>query len=139
MDSSIIFFFLAVLIIGAILLIIIVLTKKYISPLNIEKFRVNWLKIEKQLNINEPSSFQLTIINADKLLDQALRDSAYKGDTMAERMKSAKDVWSKRDELWRAHKLRNEIAHESNVIVSYQEARIAISSFKQALKDLGAI
>ncbi len=139
MDGSIIFFFVAVLIIGAILFAVISLTKRGGSPLNVDKYRVKWLAIEQQLKRDEVSSYHLTVLNADKLLDQALRDRGYRGQTMGERMKTAKDKWSSRDNVWSAHKLRNQIAHESDVRVTYDDARGALSGFKQALKDLGAI
>ncbi|MEO5950073.1 MAG: hypothetical protein ABIQ04_01350 [Candidatus Saccharimonadales bacterium] len=139
MDGSVVFFFVAILVVGAILFAVITLTKRGGSPLNVDKYRVKWLAIEQQLKRDEPSSCQLAVLNADKLLDQALRERGYRGQTMGERMKSAHDKWTSRDGVWRAHKLRNQIAHESDVRVSYDEARSALGCFKQALKDLGAI
>jgi transposase len=58
---------------------------------------------------------------------------------MGERMKTIKDTWSNANNVWTAHKLRNQIAHETDVSVGYDDARRALSGFKQALKDLGAI
>jgi hypothetical protein len=58
---------------------------------------------------------------------------------MGERMKIAKDTWSNANAVWTAHKLRNQIAHEPAVVVSYEDARRALGAFKQALKDIGAI
>lgn len=139
MDGSIIFFFVAILIVGALLFAVISLTKRGGSPLNVDKYRSKWLAIEQQLKRDEPTSYHLCVLNADKLVDQALRDRGYRGNTMGERMKSAKEKWSSRENIWRAHKLRNEIAHEPDVRVSYEDARAALSGFKQGLKDLGAI
>jgi hypothetical protein len=79
------------------------------------------------------------VLNADKLLDQALRERGVKGETMGERMKTARESWSNANGVWTAHKLRNQIAHESEVQVSYDDARRALANFKQALKDIGAI
>jgi transposase len=56
---------------------------------------------------------------------------------MGERMKNS--TWSNADAVWQAHKLRNRIAHESDVTVSYDDARRALAGFKLGLKDLGAI
>jgi hypothetical protein len=58
---------------------------------------------------------------------------------MGERMKSARKTWTNANHVWSAHKLRNRIAHETNVRVSFDETRRALSAFKHALKDLGAI
>lgn len=141
MDSNTALFgFLAgILIVGILLIVVIVLSKRGPAPLSVEKYRMRWLAIEKQLDKNQPSSFSLTVLNADKLLDLALKERGVKGETMGERMKTAKDIWSNANNVWTAHKLRNQIAHESEVQVSYDQARRALAAFKQALKDVGAI
>lgn len=141
MDSgTALFAFLAgVLIIAALLVIVIILTKKGPAPLAVEKYRKRWLAIENQLNRDQPASYHLCVLNADKLLDQALKERGVKGETMGERMKTAKDTWSSANAVWTAHKLRNQIAHETEVQVSYEDARRALAAFKQALKDVGAI
>jgi hypothetical protein len=79
------------------------------------------------------------VLNADKLVDQALRESGINGETMGERLKSSATKFSDLNGLWTAHKLRNRIAHEPDVAVSYDEARYALNCFRKALKDLGAI
>jgi transposase len=139
MDTSLIFFFAAILIVAGILFAVIGLTKKGGRNLNVEKYRMRWLQIEQQLKKDQPSSYHLVVLNADKLLDQALRERGIRGSTMGERMKNLKDTWSNANSVWTAHKLRNQIAHETDVNVSYDDARRALAGFKQALKDIGAI
>lgn len=139
MDGTIIFFFAAIIIVGGLLFAVIELTKKSTKPLDVERYRVKWLSIEMQLKKDEPSSYHLAILNADKLLDQALKEKGLKGETMGERMKSASQLFKNRNDVWSSHKIRNQIAHETDVNVSYDEARRALASFKQALKDVGAI
>ncbi|HET8884339.1 MAG TPA: hypothetical protein VFM68_02615 [Candidatus Saccharimonadales bacterium] len=140
MDSSTLLgFFVGILIVGALLVLVITLTKTGMSQVDVNKFRLKWLAIEKQLKKEEPSSYLLAVLNADKLLDQALRDRRIKGETMGERMKTAKNMWSNANVVWSAHKLRNQIAHETDPQVSYDDARRALAGFKQALKDVGAI
>ena len=95
MDSSaLLIFIVGVLIVGILLAVVIMLTKKSASPLDVDKYRLRWLMIEQQLKREDPSSAQLCVLNADKLLDQALRERRVKGETMGERMKTAKDSWS---------------------------------------------
>lgn len=139
MDSAILALFAAVLIIAALIVAIIVLTKKGGVVLDVEKYRSRWMTIEQSLARDNESSHQLAVMNADKLLDTALRERGVKGQTMGERMKTYKESWTNRNALWDAHKLRNRIAHESDVRVSYDQARRALAGFKQALKDVGAI
>ena len=81
------------------------------------------------------------ILDADKLLDYCLAKRIGvrgKGLTLGEKLKKGKWHFSDIDAVWRAHKLRNKIAHELNFNVSLQDARKALSSFKKALRDLGA-
>jgi hypothetical protein len=138
--SSYVFFLLAgVLVIAGLVLWLIFRFQHGSSQLDIEKYRKKWLEIERQLNRDDTRSCQFAIIEADKLLDCALKETGVKGDTMGERMRTAKDKWSNRDAVWRAHKLRNQIVHETNVQVTYDTARRALAGFKRALKDIGAI
>jgi len=140
MDGTIIFIFAAILIVGGILFAIIsLLAKRGMAHLNVDKYRAKWLSIEQSLDRDNPQTAHLAVLNADKLVDQALRDRGFKGTTMGERMKTAKSTWSDRNSIWEAHKLRNKVAHESDAKVSYDAARRALAGFKRALKDLGAI
>jgi len=139
-DSTTIFAFLiGVLIVAILVVVVMVLTKKGPAPLDVEKYRLRWLGIEKQLTRENSANLSMVVLEADKLLDQALRERGIKGETMGERMKIAKDTWSNANAVWTAHKLRNQIAHESGVVVGYDDARRALGAFKQALKDIGAI
>ncbi len=139
MDGTFFGVFAAVLIMGALLMAMITLTKKGGKQLDVEKYRTKWLSIENHFKRDEESSYHLCILNADKLLDQALREHGVRGNTMGERMKSAGTSWSNANAIWTAHKLRNQIAHEPDVRITYDTARYALASFKQALKDVGAI
>jgi len=139
MDQSIIFLFAAIVIVGGLMIAAIGLTKKGTKYLNVEYYRVKWLEIEQQLKRDEPSTFHIVVLNADKLLGHALEQRGFKGQTMGERMKNANKTFSNNSAVWSAHKLRNQIAHEPDVRVTYDSARAALGSFRQALKDLGAI
>ncbi|MDK2899408.1 MAG: hypothetical protein PWQ10_595 [Patescibacteria group bacterium] len=139
MDQSIIFFFASIIVIAALLFFLICITKRGSKHLDVEKYRVKWLSVEQQLKKDEISSYHLSVLNADKLVDQALRERGIKGQTMGERMKNSVNLFSDRNGIWTAHKLRNKIAHETDARVTYDEARLALGNFKKALKDLGAI
>lgn len=136
---TIIFFFSAILIFGGLLFAVISLTKNSPRTLDVEKYRSRWLAIETSLKRDDSGSHQLCILNADKLLDQALRDRGMAGKTMAERMKQCQGKWTNGNGVWAAHKLRNRLAHEPDASVDYERARQALIAYKQALKDLGAI
>lgn len=128
----------AIVLIGLGLLIIILLTNKPARHLDQSKYREKWMTIMGGLD-NTPSAMALTIIQADKLLDAALKERGATGNTLGERMKSAKDWFSDRNGIWQAHKLRNHIAHDDDVKLDMRKTRRALAAFKKALTDVGAL
>lgn len=138
-DSMPILFLVGVLVVAGLLLVVITLTRRSGGRgLNKEKYQGDWLTIEQSLK-NDPGTWQLAVMNADKLLDRALKERGYKGKTMGERMVSASRSLTKRDAVWAAHKLRNKLAHEDDVRLTPQLTKQALASIKYALKDLGAL
>lgn len=139
MDTGVIITFSALIVFGGLLFAIIALTKKGTRHLDKSYYQSRWLSIENQLSRDNELSYTMSVIDADKLLDCALRQRGFGGKTMGDRLKNAKNVLSNRQRVWSAHKLRNRIAHEANVRVSYDDARHALGGLKQGLKDLGAL
>lgn len=134
-----IFILAAVLIAAIVGVLYLVFAKKQGPKLNVERYQTKWLEIENSVMRDNPASWQLGIMNADKLVDQALRERHFRGQTMGERMKSAQKVWRNANHVWGAHKIRNQLAHETDVKLSYDVTLRSLTAFKQALKDLGAI
>lgn len=128
-----------VLVVVAIFIAVVVLTRRSGDALDVEKYQSRWLAIENSLDKTQISTYQMAIFEADKLLDLALRERGVRGETMGERMKSARDLWSNANHIWGAHKVRNKLAHETNVRLSREIALRVLTAYKQALKDLGAI
>lgn len=138
MDWGIIALVSAALIIGSILFLIIKFMPQ-VSHFDKEKYQSKWLSIESQAETGHRDSQFMAILQADKLLDQALKESGSRGQTMGERMKARQNAWSNANAVWAAHKLRNQIAHEEQVALNDGVVRRALASFKQALRDLGAM
>lgn len=136
-DGLMVAFLIVILIVGVGILFLVGNGRKGGRALDIERYRRSWLQIERQLVRDNEQSYHLAILNADKLLDQALKQRGIKGETMGERMKITS--WTNANAVWASHKLRNRIAHEHDVVIRYDEARHALAGFKQALKDMGAI
>lgn len=126
-------------VLGVLMLFILFTTKRKTGVLNTEEFRVEWLKIMNSLDGKNPSTFEFALINADKLLDKALKDLDIQGITMAERLKFAGSRFSNKNNVWSAHKLRNHIAHDHDYQLKIVHARRALAFYKRALRDLGAI
>lgn len=136
---SIIFFFSAILIFGGLLFAFISMAKNSPRTLDVEKYRSRWMNIETKLKRDNDLSYVVCILDADKLLDQALREKGLSGKTMAERMKQCQGKWTNGNGVWAAHKLRNKLAHEPDAKVDYERSRQALVAYKQGLKDVGAI
>lgn len=139
MDGSVVTFLIAILIVAVLVFVAILLTGKRGYTFNKQVYQAKFLEIENKFKKENPASYITTVINADKLLDKAMMEMGLPGKTMGERLKKNGDKFTNLNGVWQAHKLRNAIAHEPDVEVSYKRAHNALSIYKQALKDLGAI
>ncbi len=136
---SLVFLIIAIIAVGILVLVAISLTNKHAYSFDVEEYQTKWLKIENSLDRHNPQSFQLAVLNADKLLDKALNEMGTPGKTMGDRLKKVGDQFSRRNAVWGAHILRNKLAHEDNFEIDYDQASRALAAFRQGLKDLGAI
>lgn len=75
------------------------------------------------------------VVEADIVLDHALKGLGYQGQ-FGEKLKKMGVRFSNLDAVWKAHKLRNRIAHEPGVSIADAEAEQALRAFERALKDL---
>lgn len=113
------------------------LTRRRNHNLNTEYFNKRWRELQKMCA--DKTTWPLAIIDADKLLDEALRKSRVKGKTMGERMVTVQRDLSNNDSVWYAHKLRNKLVHEQYEDLKERDVKEALVGFRQALKDLGAL
>lgn len=139
MDSSAAIFIVAIIAVGVLVFLAILLTGKRNHRFNREDYQTRFLNIENKLQKDNPASFTLVIIQADKLLDRALMEIGITGKTMGDRLKKSNNRFTDLNAVWRAHKLRNALAHDSDFEIKYQQTANALAIYKQALKDLGAI
>jgi hypothetical protein len=129
--------------IGAIIFGILVLIfisrfgRRLVQPINRSYFEKKWSELLSRVKTQE--GMTLAIIDADKLLGEALKRKGYKGKTMGERLVAAQRDLSNNDGVWYAHKLRNRLVHESNFRLRRNEAKNALAAIKQGLQDLGAL
>lgn len=97
-------------------------------------------QIQKRFKIGDESNLKMAIIEADKILDELLKVSGYKGETMSDRLKLLTSAQlSNINEIWEAHKLRNRIVHEPNFHLTRGEAWNAVEIYKKAFKEFGLI
>ena len=138
MDSLLMLMLGGILLIGLVLLAYIATAGKRRSGLDREYYRAQWQRVEKLQNQGD-TGWQLAILEADKLLDQALKAAGYPGQTMGDRLKDARSAFRSNDQVWQAHKLRNAIAHDVNFDLVMSRGRQALDDLGLALRDLGAL
>jgi len=131
-------FLIAAIAFGVVVLLVIGrLSRKFARPLNQKYFSNKWMDILERVKTYD--GMVLSVIDADKLLDEALRKKHFRGKTMGERLVSAQRSITDNDSVWYAHKLRNRLVHEPEVRLRKNEAKNALAGFKQGLRDLGAL
>lgn len=124
-----------IIVLAVVFLVLISLVNKA-TPRGIDKpyFKNEWNDILKMAKDSKTST--MSVIQADKLLDEALKCCGYRGETMGERLVSAKHSLKNRDSVWAAHKLRNKLVHEKMAEPSPKEVKRALHGYSQAFNDL---
>ena len=102
------------------------------------KIAEEWREIELLMKVGKPNSLKESVIKADKLMDFALM-KIVDGTTMGERLKNAKDRFGyvAYDKVWKAHKVRNAMAHEIDYDPPHFITKEAVENFKEGFEDLG--
>lgn len=96
--------------------------------------------IEKLGNQQGEKDYKAAIIEADALVDAALRANGFPGETMGDRLRAIPvGRLSLMEDIWKAHRVRNEIAHDPQYVVSPREGHDMMRIYKKALEELGAL
>ncbi len=132
------YYLVAIIIFGIVVMVLVSRLGKHVpSRLNKQYFHAHWSQLLER--VKTPEGMILAVIDADKLLDEALKKRRYKGKTMGERLVAAQRSLTNNDGVWFAHKLRNRLVHEPGAKLNKKDVQRALEGFKQALKDLGAL
>ncbi|MDO8493443.1 MAG: hypothetical protein Q7S19_02780 [bacterium] len=98
-----------------------------------------WQDILDHIDSENEAQWKLALIDADKILENLLRENGYGGVGVGESLKLAETqggIKSLQD-AWQAHKTRNRIAHEPGFVLTKREAKIAVESYKKVFEELG--
>ncbi len=118
-------------------LVFVLITRLKIKKDRPLKFRKKWIELQKFCASQE--TWPLAVINADKLLDEALRRRRLKGKSMGERMVSAQKQFSDNDRVWFAHNLAKKLTADTSTKLREADVKKALIGVRQALRDLGAL
>jgi hypothetical protein len=88
------------------------------------------------------SGLKSSINEADKLFDHVMKQLGIPGHTMGDRLKAGRSRFTNYDtynSVWRAHKLRNSLAHDVGFDLVVSQANEALHDFERGLRELGAL
>jgi len=103
--------------------------RKKIPEKLINEISTAWRKIIRQ------SDYKHAVMEADKLLDYALTQLGLSGN-LGSKLKKSPHIFSHINDVWSAHKVRNNIAHQMNYNIDERLYKKTMLAFKQAFKDL---
>ncbi len=95
-----------------------------------------WHEIQAMLK-NGPSGLRSALFEADKLLDYVMQAKGFHGATMGERLKSDGKRLGNLNDVWAAHKLRNQFAHSLDHDMVPAQVTKAVKDLGKAISDLG--
>ena len=95
-----------------------------------------WHEIQAMLK-NGPSGLRSALFEADKLLDYVMQAKGFHGNTMGERLKSGGKRFSNLNDVWVAHKLRNQFAHSLDHDLVPSQVQKAVRDLGKAISELG--
>ncbi|MFA5270498.1 MAG: hypothetical protein WC400_02760 [Patescibacteria group bacterium] len=95
-----------------------------------------WKEVEALM---EEHKYRDAVLEADKTLDFAMRQMHIAGETFAKRFKKAEGLIGRLEEVWAAHKMRNQLVHDIDFDITGGKAVEATNAFRRALKKLNAL
>ena len=109
------------------------------KSLNVEHFTERWMALQHYCSSRK--SWPQAIIEADNLVNDALKRARYKGKTMGERLVAAQKTLTSNETVWLGHKLRSRLEQPEVDVrkLKKKDMVTALSGFRQALRDLGAL
>ena len=96
-----------------------------------------WASVIKKTATDSPDSLKLAIIEADKVVDDALKQLGLEGEHMADRLEQLSgDEVRTLSHLWRAHRVRNNLVHTPGFELSKEHAMMVIKDYELFLKEI---
>lgn len=104
------------------------------------KLEKKWNRIERRLETGKEVELKLAVIEADKFFDNILKKIGYHGKDMGGRLKhiNSSQITNIND-IWDAHKIRNNIVHDTDHKLKNIDAEKSIKAYKEALEELEAL
>lgn len=106
-------------------------------PIQKDTFVVAWSIIMRRMSTTREAEYKMAIIEADKLFDDLLQKMGYKGEDMGERLQQiTPEQLSNISAIWKSHKVRNLISHDTQYHLSFSDAQWVIKNYEDAFVEL---
>lgn len=129
----------AAVVAGLIALVVLIFFVVKFLPKRIKKKKFSKKWQDLQVKCKDKTQWNQALVEADELLDEALKKRRIKGKTMGERMVSAQKMFSDNDSAWYGHKLRKKCEADPGLQPTRDQMKKALLGLGRALKDLGAL
>lgn len=113
-----------------------------LGAINMSKRRTlkAWKQIQKRLGSNKMNDLKLAVLETDKVLDEVLRMAGFPGKNLDERLELITPAQIENiEEIKQAHKFKNRIATEPDLLITQNEAQISVDIYKKVFQDLNLI
>ncbi|MDE2071546.1 MAG: hypothetical protein KGI70_02310 [Patescibacteria group bacterium] len=103
--------------------------------------RARFARIQALSASPNPGDWRRAVIDADVMLAEGLAQKGFTGQTVADQLKQANPFQlTTLDIAWKAHKVRNDIAHGGEAYaLSERDTRATIEQFHRVFEELGMI
>lgn len=103
-------------------------------------FVKRWERIKRRLRKDWEPELKLSIIEADQLLDDLLKRMGYTGESLGERLKKLNsNILPNIDEIFKAHKIRNNVIHDPDYKLSLSKTKEVIKIYEETFQNLEAL
>ncbi len=95
-----------------------------------------WENVIRHIESQNQNDWKQAIIEADMILDDILTAMGYRGESIGEKLKRVeKGDFKSLNEAWEAHKVRNQIAHESGFALTQHDALATINMYRKVFEE----
>jgi len=110
------------------------------KPYGIKKSIKSWMKITKKLESGDEAEYKLAVIEADKMLDDILKQVGYSGETLEDKIqKLSQFLISNKEEVLEVHRYINDLLYNPNYRLDLDKTKEFLEVYKKALVELGVL
>jgi len=102
-----------------------------------KKILKRWKAIQAKLSKQE--KWREALLEADELLDKALKGKNFSGKTIGEKLVKAEKIFTDKDEVWFGHKLSRVVRDKPDFALKKTDLKRALLGIRKGIKDLGGL